>query len=366
MPAMLRTATVLICTALLGALAPAASAEAAASWSVSPESYEFAPRPIGTGPSAEAVFTLTNTGTTTLGPPQFTTGRFIDEHEPGDRFQLTSHCESGLAPSESCALEVTFEPTAVGRDTEFLGLSQPEGQISSLSIRLTGSAAVPDLSSGLLFLPSRLLGIELNPPATFTFTNSGAADLHIYGLALTELGTNPVNPDALRIVGGTCGVGVTVAVGGSCTVQMTFTPTVDGQVVAGLEFTDNLPDRNSTLPVGHQIVPVHAIGVGSHEGPIAQDVAVTSGPPAKLRRTWARFRFVVPDARPAFLCRLDAAPYRPCTSPTTYRHLALGRHVFRVRPATTSPTVSGHAAVERFRVLPAIRDRLPGRLSRRH
>jgi hypothetical protein len=98
-------------------------------------------------------------------------------------------------------------------------------------------------------------------------------------------------------------------------------------------------------------------GVSPRESPIAQDVAITAAPPPRLRRTWARFRFVVPDARPAFLCRLDQKPYRPCTSPATYRHLAPGRHVFRVRPAAAGPTVSGRPAVSRFRVIPVLRHR---------
>jgi hypothetical protein len=245
---MLRAFAVSICAALL-AFVPAASAEAATSWSVSPGAFEFAPRAIGTGPSPAAVFTVTNTGTTTLTAPELGTARFVNEYEPQDRFELTNHCEAALAPGESCSLEVTFEPTAYGINTEILGLSTyPEGQRATLLIRLTGSAAVPELSAPLLTLPSRWLGAELNPPAVYTFKNSGGADLHIYDLALTELGTNPVNPDGLEIVGGTCGAGVTVVVGGSCTVWMTFTPTVEAQLAAGLEFTDDIPEPKTNLP----------------------------------------------------------------------------------------------------------------------
>lgn len=45
-----------------------------------------------------------------------------------------------------------------------------------------------------------------------------------------------------------------------------------------------------------------------------------------------RWTFVFTDAAPGvtFLCRLDGAPFRPCHSPTVYRHLRRGPHVFRV------------------------------------
>lgn len=366
---MLRTAAVLVCTALLGALAPAGSADAAANWSVTPIEYTFAPRLIGTGPSAPAVFTLTNTGTSTLRAPEFNFGFFIHEGLPEaqDNFRPTSRCEGGLAPGASCLVEVTFEPIGIGQDTQLIWLREPEGQAPLVAIRVTGSAAAPAIQFWPpgLFLPSRLLGIELNPPVVLTVSNSGGTDLHISNISVINAGTNPVNPDQIKIVGGSCGTAITLPVAGSCTVQVTYTPTLIGAATAELQFTDDVPERHLSPGGGivetnvdsHQTVPIHGIGAFFAERPVAAAVVVTSGPPAKLRRTWARFRFVVPEARPAFLCRLDSKPYRLCTSPATYRQLAPGRHVFRVRPATASPTVSGRAAVERFRVLPAVRHR---------
>jgi hypothetical protein len=368
---MLRAAAVLICSVCLCVVAPAAWAEAAASWSITPESYEFAPRAIGTGPSAPAVFTITNTGTTTIQAPEFSTNVAPGEAEWHDRFDLTSHCESGLAPGESCVIEATFEPTVVGRDTQFVFVSDPENHVGTFDLQLSGAAALPAIRfipGGLrgefgVFLPSRLLGIEIRPPSVLVVENPGETALHIFGFGLVELGTNPVNPDGLRILGGTCAPGAAVPVGGSCTVQLTATPTVAGTVQAGIEFADDVPDkawpigREKLALVGHQIYPLRIIGVDPTRPSIPEDVAITFGPPAKLHRTWARFRFAVPDAGATFLCRLDAKPYRPCTSPITYRHLALGRHAFRVRPVTPSATVSGRTAVLRFRVTPAPRHR---------
>jgi hypothetical protein len=364
MPSMLRALTVFVCAALL-AFVPA-SAQAAGSWSVTPTEYDFAPRAIGTGPSAPAVFTLTNTGTTTLHAPEFTFGFFIAEGVPQDHFELTSRCQGLLAPGESCAFEVTFEPTGIGQATEFVGLREPEGAAPSLQIRLTGSAAGAGIafSPPAISLPSRLLGIELNPPSVLTVTNPGATDLHITSISVVNTGANPVNRNQIRIVGGTCGTAVTLPPGGSCTSQLTYTPAVVGAINAELQFLDDALERHLT-PFGYresnvgseQLVPIRGNGAAFIEPPVAMDVDIVGHPPPRSRRTWARFRFAVPDAQPGFLCRLDTKPYRPCTSPTTYRHLALGRHAFRVRPAAASATVSGRAAVSRFRVLPALRRR---------
>ncbi len=49
------------------------------------------------------------------------------------------------------------------------------------------------------------------------------------------------------------------------------------------------------------------------------------------RKTWRRvaFRFAATEVGSRFRCKLDRAPYRPCTSPRAYRVRA-GRHAFRV------------------------------------
>jgi Tol biopolymer transport system component len=63
---------------------------------------------------------------------------------------------------------------------------------------------------------------------------------------------------------------------------------------------------------------------------------VTSGPPHRTSSQVARFRFAstdratVPSAM-RLRCRLDAASWRGCASPKTYRALSPGRHTFRVR-----------------------------------
>jgi hypothetical protein len=67
--------------------------------------------------------------------------------------------------------------------------------------------------------------------------------------------------------------------------------------------------------------------------------------------TSARFVFSSSPPGARFQCRLDAAPYKGCSSPRVYRHLKPGRHVFRVR-ALAAGAVDPTPAVFRWSVTP--------------
>lgn len=57
-----------------------------------------------------------------------------------------------------------------------------------------------------------------------------------------------------------------------------------------------------------------------------------------------------------FLCRLDAKPFKPCTSPKGYRRLRPGRHTFRVKALDAAGNVDASPVVAHFR-LPSQRKR---------
>jgi hypothetical protein len=60
-------------------------------------------------------------------------------------------------------------------------------------------------------------------------------------------------------------------------------------------------------------------------------------------RFFARHRVKVDG----FVCKLDRRPLKRCRSPKRYRHIGLGRHVFRVR-AIGWTGLKGPAATSRF------------------
>jgi len=61
------------------------------------------------------------------------------------------------------------------------------------------------------------------------------------------------------------------------------------------------------------------------------NTTILTGPPARFARRTARFTFRSSETGSTFQCRLDAGRFRACSARKTYRGLALGRHILRVR-----------------------------------
>jgi Right handed beta helix region len=69
----------------------------------------------------------------------------------------------------------------------------------------------------------------------------------------------------------------------------------------------------------------------------------------RLKRR-ARVRFSATEPGTHFKCKLDRRPFRPCSSPKTYRRLKRGHHTFQVKATDAFGNVDPTAAVRRFRV----------------
>lgn len=76
-----------------------------------------------------------------------------------------------------------------------------------------------------------------------------------------------------------------------------------------------------------------------------------SGPHAKTTKTFTTFKFRSDEAGSTFRCRLDNRPASPCRTKTTYRHLARGRHAFRVAATDAAGNSDSTPALKRWRVL---------------
>jgi hypothetical protein len=63
----------------------------------------------------------------------------------------------------------------------------------------------------------------------------------------------------------------------------------------------------------------------------------------------ATFWFSASEAG-GFLCRLDGKPFKPCTSPKSYRHLMPGRHTFRVKALDAAGNADASPVVAHFRL----------------
>ena len=136
-----------------------------------------------------------------------------------------------------------FQPALVG-----------SGDVFVAKLSAAGPWAI--LSAGLSF-PLLPVGTT-SAPQTVILTNSGTADLLISSVAIT--GTNAGDFAASA---GTC-QGTTVTPGGTCSVNLTFTPSATGSRSASLVFTDNANSSpQSVVMMGSGGVPAVSLSAST-------------------------------------------------------------------------------------------------------
>jgi metallophosphoesterase (TIGR03767 family) len=91
-----------------------------------------------------------------------------------------------------------------------------------------------------------------------------------------------------------------------------------------------LSDRNVELLLPDPRPPA------ARRGPPPPRTEITAGPRGRTGARRATFRFSSNAQGARFRCKLDRRAWRPCDSQRTYRGLATGRHVFRVRAVDSS------------------------------
>jgi hypothetical protein len=188
--------------------------------SFSPTSLAFASQTVATTSTAQTV-TLKNTGTASLS---------ISGIAASGNFAETTACPSSLPAGASCAISVTFTPTAAGTLTGSLTFTD-NAAASPQQVGLSGTgaaAATPavSLSPTSLTFASQTVGTT-SAAQTVTLTNSGAGALSISGIAASgNFAETTACPSSLPA-------------GASCTISVTFTPTAAGALTGSLTFTDN-------------------------------------------------------------------------------------------------------------------------------
>jgi hypothetical protein len=174
--------------------------------------------------SAVVPVTVTNTGTAaaTLSALALSGADAADFHVAGTCAQLPT-----LAISQSCEIDLTFTPSAAVQRAASLAV-QSNADNPSLPIPLGGQGlAVPapivTLSAAQLDFGPQTLG-GLYPARPITLSNTGNALLQIASLQAS--GTGFAIVDASACPG-------SLAAGGSCTINVTFTPTTAGTSYTG-------------------------------------------------------------------------------------------------------------------------------------
>jgi hypothetical protein len=184
---------------------------------ISPASLTFQPQLINTTSGGQQVV-LSNSGTgplTFLGSGISVSGEFAE----------VNNCGGALGPATSCGITVTFLPTATGPQTGSLTVSS-NGVTQTVGLTGTGASTAPTVTATPESLDFSTQLVKTKSPAqSVTLTNSGAT-------AVTLTSTT-VSGDFAKI--GSCAP--SLGAGKSCTLNVTFTPTVAGTRTGALTFT---------------------------------------------------------------------------------------------------------------------------------
>jgi hypothetical protein len=173
--------------------------------------------------SAPQIMTLTNTGNTNLTVNTVN----ITGTNSGD-FAQTNTC-STVSPQGTCAITVTFSPTIVGNESASVSVTDNapgSPQLRSLTGYGLGPGPAVIFSPTSLTFASQLIGSS-SPPQTILLSNLGNA---ILAISKISVGSN---------FSQTNNCGSSVAAGASCTITVTFTPTVIHGITGAVTVKDN-------------------------------------------------------------------------------------------------------------------------------
>ncbi len=197
---------------------------------LTPGSLTYAAQNVGTTSTSQPL-TLTNgSGSSLTGISVLITGT-----NAGD-FAADQQLRDNHSASSSCTINVTFTPTASGTRTATVTVTDSAGtQTSSLSGTGVGSVTLTPASVGF---GNQGVGAT-SSPQPLTLTNGSGSSLT--GVSVSISGTNAAD------FAQTSNCGTTVAAGSSCTVNVTFTPSIYGAESATLSVTDSAGTQSSSL-----------------------------------------------------------------------------------------------------------------------
>jgi hypothetical protein len=184
----------------------------------SPGSVAFNDQIVGTT-SAPQSFAITNGGSATATINRITAS--------GD-FALEGSC-SVLAPGESCALRVTFTPSAAGASSGQVVI-ESDASNAAMGINLLGTGIpvpAPNLSLSATALTFGNTMVGSGNSQSIQVTNSGAADLGFGSIEATG---------DFRV---SSGCSAMLAPGQSCRIDVSFAPSIPGLRVGELRIPSN-------------------------------------------------------------------------------------------------------------------------------
>ena len=323
-----------------------------------PSSLAFGNQPKGTASASQTV-TLTNNTQTALGSIviSFTGTNPLD-------FSQTNNCPSTpltLAPATSCTINVTFTPSTTSAESATLNIADSDAS-SPQTVTLTGTGTAPP--PGVTLTPSSLnLGTltvgTLSSAQTVTLSNNSAVAVTITSPGITITGANAADFSDTT----TCpAVGSTLAAGTTCTISISFKPSVASAESATLSVTDSdasspqtaMLSGTGTAPVGSVTVAPTTIAFGTlninSTSPVTK-VTLTNGKATALTITSVSLAGPnASDFAAASACGASLAANANCIISVTYTPTIVGAEsatLSIVDSDSTSPqtvTLSGTGA----------------------
>jgi hypothetical protein len=208
---------------------------------VSPSLVAFGDHLVDAGASATQTVTIQNTGGA---PLIYAASVFSTQFNvaPGTCPGLSGT----LAANSSCTLLVSFDPSTAGAAADSLVITSNDTDEPTTTIALTGTGTMApppqaSIAPSTIEFGTRAISAGKSAARTVTLTNSGT-------LALTPAAIAVSAPFAAA--GASCAAGSAVQPGQSCTVQVTFNPTVVGRATTNLTWAHDGTGSPATVTLG--------------------------------------------------------------------------------------------------------------------
>jgi len=213
---------------------------------VTPNALSFAGQMVKTTSTAQFVV-LSNTGNA----PLSLNGFAFNGAAAGD-FAQSNDCVFPLAAGGNCTVSVTFTPAAAAGRTASLAVATSDPVTPTLNVAVSGSGVAPvgSIAPAALAFGSILVNTT-STTQTLTLSNTSTST----ALAINSITVEGANAaDFLQ----TSGCGTSLAPGATCTVEVSFHPSLEGNRSALLSVSSNDPLNGS--PLGTFSVPLSGLG----------------------------------------------------------------------------------------------------------
>jgi hypothetical protein len=250
-------------------------------------------------------------------------------------FAQGNNCGLGLPSNKSCQSQVTFTPSLVGNESASLNVTY-QGS-APLSMPLSGIGAdqtfTVTLTPSSLTFATQLVGTA-SAPQPATLTNTGNQPVTISNIVATAPFSQTNNCPS------------TLLVGGSCQINVRFSPTDKGTANGTLSVTDDAvgsPQKVTLLGTGTVVVlSPTAINFGNQKvgtSSVPVPVTLSNVGPSSLSITQIAIKGADPnDFSQTNDCGNSVPPHSHCTITVTFTPTATGARSAKVSISDDDPT----------------------------